>query len=112
LKTLDGPIAIAAGIALIALGAGLKGAIAKRAEASGIPALREGGMTTGPTLAMIGDNPSGREAIVPFEKMGQFVRQAVGSGFGGNDVNVHGRIDGRDLVLVQERGMRNKSRFR
>lgn len=112
LKTLDGPIAIAAGIALIALGAGLKGAIAKRAEASGIPALREGGMTTGPTLAMIGDNPSGREAIVPFEKMGQFVRQAVGSGFGANDVNVHGRIDGRDLVLVQERGMRNKSRFR
>lgn len=112
LSTLQGPVALAAGIALIALGAGLKGAIAKRAEASGIPALREGGMTTGPTLAMIGDNPSGREAIVPFEKMGQFVRQAVGSGFGGNDVNVHGRIDGRDLVLVQERGMRNKSRFR
>lgn len=30
-------------------------------------ALQHGGITTGPTLAMIGDNPSGREAIIPLD---------------------------------------------
>lgn len=30
-----------------------------------IPHLAKGGITTGPTLAMIGDNPGGREAVIP-----------------------------------------------
>jgi hypothetical protein len=30
-----------------------------------IPALAKGGITNGPTLAMIGDNPGGREAVIP-----------------------------------------------
>lgn len=33
-----------------------------------IPYLASGGITTGPTLAMIGDNPGGREAIIPLDK--------------------------------------------
>jgi len=41
-----------------------------------IPRLAEGGIVTGPTLALIGDNRSGREAVVPLEKAG-------GMGFGG-----------------------------
>jgi TP901 family phage tail tape measure protein len=32
---------------------------------SGIPRLATGGITDGPMLALIGDNPSGREAVVP-----------------------------------------------
>lgn len=37
-----------------------------------IPALAEGGITTGPTLAMIGDNPGGREAVIPLDKYDLF----------------------------------------
>lgn len=33
-----------------------------------IPRLAKGGITTGPTLAMIGDNPGGREAVIPLDK--------------------------------------------
>ena len=38
-----------------------------------IPKLKHGGMTLGPQLALIGDNASGREAVIPFERMGQFL---------------------------------------
>lgn len=33
-----------------------------------IQRLAKGGITTGPTLAMIGDNPGGREAVIPLDK--------------------------------------------
>ena len=32
--------------------------------------LARGGMTTGPTLALIGDNPGGREAVIPLDSAG------------------------------------------
>lgn len=41
-----------------------------------VPYLAGGGIVTGPMLAMLGDNRSGKEAVVPLEKAGQF-------GFGG-----------------------------
>lgn len=33
-----------------------------------IPHLARGGITTGPTLAVLGDNPGGREAVVPLDR--------------------------------------------
>lgn len=46
--------------------------------------LAEGGMVTGITRAIIGDNPSGKEAVIPFEKMGTFLsRFGTGSRSGG-----------------------------
>lgn len=42
--------------------------------------LAEGGMTTGPMMAMVGDNPSGKELIIPLEKLGGLM-----SGAGGGD---------------------------
>lgn len=33
-----------------------------------IPRLARGGITTGPTLAMVGDNPGGREAVIPLDR--------------------------------------------
>lgn len=33
-----------------------------------VPALAQGGITTGPTMALIGDNSSGREAVIPLEQ--------------------------------------------
>jgi len=74
------------------------------AAAAPIPALAQGGMTTGPGMAMIGDNASGKEFVIPFERMGEFARQAMG----GSNVNVAGefRVKGSDLILVLERANR------
>jgi TP901 family phage tail tape measure protein len=47
-----------------------------------IPHVAQGGITTGPTLAVIGDNPSGREAIIPLPDRG-----GVGDG-GGITINL------------------------
>jgi len=59
-----------------------------------IPKFAKGGIVTGPTLAMIGDNPSGKEAVVPLEKAGEM-------GFGGGgpitiNINVGGVTDRTD----------------
>lgn len=69
-----------------------------------IPLLAEGGIVTGPTLAMIGDNPSGKEAVIPLEKAGQM-------GFGGGNgpitlnINVGGVTDRTDKrALAREIG--------
>ena len=103
-----GPAALLLGPALAAAAAG--GAIAL--FNSTVPAFAMGGMVTGPTLSLLGDNSSGKEAVIPFERMGEFLGK-FGGGTGGNsNVNVHGRVAGQDLILVQERGLRNQTRFR
>ena len=63
-----GPIGLISSIAAVA---------AMTAAMTSPPALAQGGVTTGPTMAMVGDNPSGKEAIIPLEKAGEM-------GFGGN----------------------------
>jgi hypothetical protein len=54
-------------------------------EVPNIPMLAEGGIVTGPTLAMIGEG-NGPEAVIPLSRMGEF---GMGGG-GGITVNVHG----------------------
>jgi hypothetical protein len=49
-----------------------------------IPLLAEGGIVTGPTLAMIGEG-NGPEAVIPLSRMGEF-----GLGGGGVTINVNG----------------------
>lgn len=72
---------------------------------SGIPKFAKGGIVTGPTLAMVGDNPSGKEAIIPLEKMGALMG-------GLQTIQVYGRIRGNDIVLANERGGRTRQRRR
>jgi hypothetical protein len=55
-----------------------------------VPALAEGGITTGPTLALIGDNPGGREAVIPLNRMNEFG--------GGNNVTIN--VSGGDPQAV------------
>ena len=81
--------------------AGIKALFAK------IPKLHDGGMTLGPQLALIGDNPSGREAVIPMERMGSFLNQVAGTN---QNMNVTGRIHGSDILLSQERAKRNRGR--
>lgn len=88
------PALVASGIALVE---GLFAAI---------PAMATGGITTGPTLALLGDNPSGREAVIPFERMGQFMDMAGASG----STTVTGRLQGMDLLLSNERASLARNR--
>ncbi len=75
-----------------------------------IPALAKGGITNGPTLAMIGDNPGGKEVVSPLDDLTNIIASAVGTAvmnavqFGGSDsggnqeVNIH--LDGTKLGRV------------
>ncbi len=73
------------------------------------PKLARGGVTTGETLAVVGDNPSGREAIIPFERMGEFLDMA-----GGGAMKLTGlfEVRGQDLLLVIDRANQEKLRVR
>lgn len=85
-----GPVGVAIAAAAPAAVSGIFDAI--------VPKFAEGGMVTGPTLAMVGDNPSGKEAIIPFEKMGNFLGQFQQ---GGQTVVVlEHRISGNDLIIL------------
>lgn len=42
-----------------------------------IPHLAGGGITTGPTLALVGDNPGGREAVIPLDRYDLSGRQIL-----------------------------------
>lgn len=69
-----------------------------------IPALAMGGMTTGPQLALIGDNPSGKEAVIPFERMGEFMNMARGADTGGYIAET--RLDLNHLWIGLKRAQR------
>ncbi|GMG96859.1 phage tail tape measure protein [Tepidimicrobium xylanilyticum] len=52
-----------------------------------IPALAEGGITNGPTLALIGDNPGGREVVSPLDDLMAMIQTAVNeAGNSGGDL--------------------------
>jgi hypothetical protein len=77
---------------------------------TGLPRFANGGMVTGLTTAVLGDNPSGREAVIPFERMGEFLGKFGG---GGNmRVEVVGRLEGETIFLQQKNYQdRNNRRF-
>jgi len=103
---LGGVKTILAGIALVALGAGIKGAVSRSAADAGIPALAEGGLAYGPTLALVGDNKGANidpEVVAPLSKLKGML--------GGNTVQVYGRISGDDIVISNSRASRDRNRF-
>ena len=106
LESLNGYLVVAAGIALVALGSTVKASLAKSASDAGIPALAEGGLAYGPTLAMVGDNKGANidpEVVAPLSKLKGML--------GGNSVQVYGRISGDDIVLSNSRASRDRNRF-
>ena len=98
-------LAIAAGAALVAVAGGIKAHMSKMGE-GGIPALAEGGIVTGPTLALIGEGRES-EAVIPLSKLNTMMQ-----GGGGQNVVVTGRISGADILLSNERASRNRTRQR
>lgn len=105
IQSLNPTLAIAGGVALLALAGAVKGSLAKTADAN-IPMMAEGGIVTGPTLAMIGEG-RGPEAVIPLDKLNGFM-----NGGGAQNINVTGRIQGSDILLSQERATRERSRYR
>lgn len=87
-------LAIAAGIGAVAIGTALK---------NKVPAFATGGSVNGPTLAMIGDNPSGVEHVIPQE-----VLDRLG---GRGDFIAETRLSGSDILVVVKRAGLNQTRI-
>jgi len=102
--TMNPYLAIAAGVALIGAGAAINARMNKMSE--GIPAMAEGGIVTGPTLALIGEGRES-EAVIPLSKLNTMMQ-----GGGSQNVVVTGRISGADILLSNERASRTRTRQR
>jgi tape measure domain-containing protein len=92
-------VAIAGGIALVALSSLVK---------SKMPALAEGGLATGPTMALVGDNRNARvdpEVIAPLSKL----KSMLGDMGGGGGV-LETRISGNDLIILLNRSQKTLNR--
>ena len=103
--TMNPGLAIAAGAALVAIGSGIKAHMNAMAEGK-IPALAEGGIVTGPTLALIGEGRES-EAVIPLSKLNTMMQ-----GGGNGAVEVYGRLSGQDILLSSEKATRTRSRYR
>jgi hypothetical protein len=103
--------AIAAGIALIALGALIKSQVPKIAGGGGgVTAFANGGIVSGPTMGLMGEYSGARsnpEVIAPLDKLKGMI------GDRSQNVNVGGefRIQGQDLVVALQRAEKNRSRI-
>lgn len=91
--------AVVGGVALVALAK-----VVKAKAASLVPALAEGGIAYGPTLAMVGDNPGANinpEVIAPLDKLQKMMQPATGT----REIIISGKLtaDGRDLGIIIDR---------
>lgn len=103
--------AIAAGIALIALGALIKSQVPNIVGGGGgATAFANGGIVSSPTLGLMGEYSGARsnpEVIAPLDKLKGMI------GDRSQNVNVGGefRIQGQDLVVALQRADKNRSRI-
>jgi len=91
-----------------AAGIGAQGIFTSLLNKIKIPALAEGGITTKPTLAMVGDNPGGREAIIPLNKLPGLMQQ---SSDGMGTIVAEYILRGQDLLTVLKRAETSNQRL-
>jgi len=73
----------------------------------GIAAFADGGIVSGPTLGLVGEYPGAKtnpEVIAPLDKLRGML--------GGQNVQVTGKISGRDILLTSERNAIDRNRVR
>jgi TP901 family phage tail tape measure protein len=115
LKSLNPIVAIAAGIALVALGSFFQSKSAKIAEGmgkgGGAKAFAAGGIVSTPTLGLVGEYPGARsnpEVIAPLDKLKSMIGDR-----GSSQVQVGGSftVKGQDLVVALQRANKNRDRI-
>ena len=97
-----GPGALIAIPAFIGAGIALVGSLF-----NDIPAFKDGGIVSGPTLGLVGEYPGAStnpEVIAPLDKLRSMM--------GGQNVVVTGKISGRDILLTSERNAIDRNRVR
>ena len=95
--------ALAKGNIVGALGLAVGGGLFQRV---GVPALAQGGLAYGPTMAMVGDNKNAAidpEVVAPLSKLKDMM--------GGGVVEVVGRIKGDDIFLSNARSTSARNRY-
>jgi len=105
LETLNPYVAIAAGIALIALGSFVRGSLQKKSEGlGGTKKFANGGIISGPTMGLMGEYPGARsnpEVVAPLDKL----KGLIGAGGG----TLEARISGNDLLILMNKAQRNNN---
>ena len=92
------------------IGAGYVAAMETLVAAAGLPMLAEGGIASGPTLAMVGEYggaSSNPEVIAPLDKLKKMIGRDNDGGVSGK---VEFKIEGRDLVGVLNREINVRKR--
>ena len=113
LTSLNPFVAIAAGIALVALGSIFQSQSAKIGQGMGKSGPKEfakGGIVSSPTLGLMGEYPGARsnpEVIAPLDKLKNMIGDR-----GSSTVQVGGQftLKGQDLVVALQRAGRNRNR--
>ena len=77
-----------------------------------LPKLAQGGITSGPMLAMVGDNPGGKEVIAPLDRLQGMLTSAVvqAMGQGGNNSDIVLNVDGRTFARILKPYLENENR--
>ena len=105
LKSMNPVLAIAAGIALIALGTYVKGRLSKSADSmGGTKKFANGGIISGPTMGLMGEYPGAShnpEVVAPLDKLKSLM--------GGNGGTLEARISGNDLLILMNKAGRNNN---
>ena len=110
LKSLNPAVAIAGGIALLALSRVVSAKAASIGEAgqAKLPAFANGGLVTSPTLGMFGE--AGPEALIPKKRLDSLLARAESGGYGEGMLTT--RISGNDLEIVLDKTRRRNNRVR
>ena len=111
LQSLNPAVAIAGGIALVALAKFVQNKAANLSESGSakLPAFANGGLVTAPTLGMFGE--AGPEALIPKKRLDSLLASAENSGNGGVGM-LTTRISGNDLEIVLDKTRRRNNRVR
>ena len=106
LKSMNPVLAIAAGIALVALGTYVKGRLSKSADSmGGTKKFANGGIISGPTMGLMGEYPGAShnpEVVAPLDKL----KSLIGNSGGGT---LEARISGNDLLILMNKAGRNNN---